>query len=143
MMNLPLKTLCLCLSLTALSAGPVRAADKIGTGETSASAPLSHAGFAFGIADIARKGHIVTFTIPENARTLERRANAYVVSGLYALDREIDKRHCPVVQSHAVDDTVEHYSPGSGRARVKAVFEDEKTAKAAEEKGCLLINDPD
>ena len=107
---------------------------------TDDSAPIDKAAFAFEITDIRRDGNIVSFTIPENARALEKKADAVVLSGLYTGGR--NKDDCPVVQSDAVSKSVEKYSPMSGKARVSANFEDEDMAKAAEASGCLLINDP-
>ena len=104
-------------------------------------APVDSASFAFQITDISRKGNIVSFTIPKDARALEEKADAVVLSGLYT-EGARNSKECPIVQSDDVDDSVEDYSPMSGKARVKATFADESMAKAAHEAGCLLINDP-
>ena len=106
----------------------------------SASAPIDKAAFSFEITDIKRDGNIVSFTIPENARALEKKADAVVLSGLYTGGK--NKDDCPVVQSTDVSKSVENYSPISGKARVSADFDGEAMAKAAEKSGCLLINDP-
>lgn len=111
-----------------------------GASATSETAALEKASFKFAIMDIERNGNLISFTIPEDARTLEKKADAVVLSGLYVSGAH--SQDCPVVQSDAVDKSVENYSPMSGKARVTANFDDENMAKAALEKGCLLINDP-
>jgi hypothetical protein len=116
--------------------------DKAGASETANTAPLNKAGFSFAITDIEREGNVVSFTIPKDARALEAKADTFVLSGLYAADQKTAKEDCPVVQSNAVNETVQDYNAFNGKARVTADFDDEETAKAAEESGCLLINDP-
>ena len=114
---------------------------KSGAGTDEAAAPIEKAEFSFAIQDISRSGNVVSFTIPENARQLEKKADAVVLSGLYANDQK-KSEECPVVQSTAVDTSPEDYDLMSGRARVNATFDKEEDARAAEEAGCLLINDP-
>lgn len=111
-----------------------------GAGEIHEIASLDRASFKFAITDIEREGNVVSFTIPEDARALEKKADAVVLSGLYVAGES--SADCPVVQSTAVDKSVDKYNPISGKARVTANFDDENLAKAALEKGCLLINDP-
>lgn len=100
------------------------------------------AAFSFGVTDLEQNGNIVTFTIPKDARHLDEQADAVQVSGLYDLARG-KPSECPLVESTAVSKTVEDYDMMSGRATVKANFDDPKMAAAALDKGCLLVNDPD
>lgn len=96
--------------------------------------------FSFAVTELSRNGPDVTFTIPENARELDKKADSVVVSGLYQGDKM--KSDCPLVQSTDVSKSIEDYNPMTGKARIKAHFDDEALAKEAIEKGCLLINDP-
>ena len=99
------------------------------------------AAFSFGVTELNRTGSDVTFTIPKDARVLEEKADAVVVSGLYDSQKE-KPVECPLVESTAVEKSVENYNPITGEAQVKAHFDDEAVAQAAIEQGCLLINDP-
>lgn len=108
---------------------------------STTSGSLSDAGFSFGITELSRDGKIVLFTIPRDAHALEKKADAVVLSGLYDSGKA-KSGECPVVQSTAVSKTVENYNPITGKAHVKALFDDEALARSAIEQGCLLINDP-
>ena len=108
-------------------------------GESSEN--FESAGYSFAVTDLARNGSDVTFTIPENAHEQEKKADAVVVSGLYDRPKK-NSDECPLVQSTAISKSVIDYKPISGKAQVKAHFDDEAIAKAAIEQGCLLINDP-
>ena len=99
------------------------------------------AAFSFGIDDLHQDGNIVTFTIPADARHLDEQADAGEVSGLYDLKRG-KPSECPLVESTAVSKKIEHYDMMSGRAQIRAHFDDPNMASAAINKGCLLIHDP-
>jgi|GEM_PF-6319031 len=100
------------------------------------------AAFTFGVKDLKLDNNIVVFTIPADARHLDEQADAVEVSGLYDLSRG-EPSECPLVESTAVSKSVEHYDMMSGKAEVKARFDDPKMAAAAVNKGCLLVHDVD
>lgn len=123
--------------------GYIKSASKVQSHPTSgeSSENFESAGYSFAVTDLARNGSDVTFTIPENAHEQEKKADAVVVSGLYDRPKK-NSDECPLVQSTAISKSVIDYEPISGKAQVKAHFDDEAIAKAAIEQGCLLINDP-
>ena len=51
------------------------------------------------------------------------------------------KTGCAFVDSTKVDKTVESYNPISGKAEIKAEFDDKADAEKAVEAGCLVIDD--
>lgn len=103
--------------------------------------PFGKAAFSFGVTDLKVSGNIVTFTIPKDAHALEKKADAVELSGLYDQARA-DPGECPLVQSTEVSKSVLDYDPFSGKAHVKAEFDDPKMAAAAVDQGCVLIHDP-
>lgn len=117
-----------------------RNAEKSSSSEPLPDQALSKAGYTFPVNNIRLSGNQVSFTIAENAREYDKKADAVVLSGMYAGDKGHSDT-CPVVDSHFVDKEVEHYSPTSGKADVIATFDDASVARAAVEKGCLLIQD--
>ncbi len=103
-------------------------------------AALSTAEYKFGIRDISQYKNTVTFVIPKNAREHQKKGDAVTMSAIYALDQKAADT-CPVVDSHNVRKDLQQYEPFSGKARVKATFDDAAKAKQAAESGCLLIRD--
>lgn len=103
--------------------------------------PFDHAEYAFAVQNITRDGKIVRFTIPENAREIDKQADAVRLSGLYTNAKP--SKPCPVVSSYDVSKDVKDYNLFSGKADITATFDDEAVAKAATDSGCLLIDDPD
>lgn len=100
------------------------------------------AAFSFGITEIEHNNNKISFTVPKDARNLDKKADAVVVSGLYDTARA-EPTKCPFVDSTEVSKDIKNYDPFTGRARIIATFDDPAMAKAAYDTGCLLVNDPD
>ncbi len=92
------------------------------------------------VVDLAMDGNIISFTIPEDARAQDEEASAVTVSGIYATDKG-NTEDCPVLSSTEVSKDVQDYEPMSGKAHIKATFDDEAAAQEVFDKGCLVIND--
>jgi hypothetical protein len=127
----------LCASLLAPTAGALAAPTK-----NLGSEKLDKAAYSFPVQNLHLSGNTVSFTIPENANTHNKKADAVRLSGLYATDQE-RAATCPVIDSHYVDKKVKKYNPVSGKAEVIATFEDPLDAAKAAHNGCLLIYDQD
>lgn len=103
--------------------------------------PFHEAAFSFAVTDLTLDGNKVSFVVPEDAREMDSKADAVVISGLYLLD-EAKPEKCPMVHSTEVKKDIQDYNPFNGRAKIIATFTDPEMAKAAVETGCLLVNDP-
>lgn len=122
-------------TLAVLTASPVMA-------QSVKEESFKLASFSFGITEIEHNDNKISFTVPKDARSLDKQADAVLVSGLYDTGRAAPTK-CPLVESTEVSKDIKNYDPFTGRARIIATFDDPAMAKAAYDTGCLLVNDPD
>lgn len=97
------------------------------------------AGVIFPIDGVSRSGDTVSFTITENARELDKKADTVEISAMQKTGTS--PSDCPLIKSTSIDKTVNNYNPISGSANISAKFASVEMATAAADADCLLIRD--
>lgn len=103
-------------------------------------ASYDEAGVTFPIDNVKQSGKQITFTITENARELDEKADTVKISAMRKIDSDMPDT-CPKVKSTSIDKDVGDYDMMSGKADVTATFATEEMARTAAEADCLLIED--
>ncbi len=103
-------------------------------------ASLKDTQYAFAVENLKQDKEKVTFTIPKNAHSEQKKSDSVELSGMYTGSKD-SSRLCPVVDSHYVSKKVDSYNPMSGRAEVTATFKDPALATRAIKSGCILVRD--